>query len=247
MSDFSALLNAAVEQAKAAIATNNALAAQIKSAGNAAALVADIRDVQETQDATVLEYRSFMDKANAAILDAQSKVEAWIKSPESGLMPVDNLDVEKATADWKAQNEIVKALKQVLKTVPKGDDALKDLPEVVGIPGTRSGGTGNATGIRRPRFQKVSFTLAGSEDWKDAEKTDDEGKSVTNLSVLATILNSENKDAKNVSASDLQEALFAEAKTTDLSTLDGSPITFAFGVGDKNYLIRVTPPAKSAE
>lgn len=242
MADMSALVTAAVEQAKAAIEENNKVAAQIKAAGNIGSLIADIRDTAETEDVTVLEYRAFMDKANAAILDAQAKVEKYIR--EAGLLPTETLDVEAATAAWKAQNDIVKAVKSVLKSLPGGEDALNSLPEVVGIPGTRGGNSGGGTGIRRPRFQSIAYTVAGSEDWKDVQKTtekDGETVSVTNLSLLAQVLNSENKDASNVGASDLQGALFSEAKTEDLSTLNGEPVTFAFSVGEKNYLVRVTP------
>lgn len=221
----------------ALIGEQNALANRIKSAGNVSALVAEVRDTTATEDEKILAYRKWMDEVNTAILNNQKAIEEYIKS--AGLVDTGDLDVEKATADWKATADKVKAAKGMLKTLG-GEDALKDIPEVVGIPGTRAGGSA-ATGIRRPRFQDISYTVAGTENWVVVSETEGEGaeaKVKTNLTMLGNALST--KEHKVVSK-DLQAALYAAAGTEDISTLAGKPVEFAFAVGDVNYIVKVVP------
>lgn len=239
--DMNALVEAALLQANEAIAANNVLANRIKSAGNQNALIAEVRDSAETTDETILEYRAQMDKVNNLILGWQKDVEEYIRT--SGLVDLGDIDVEAATKEWKANADTIKAAKSLLKTVG-GDEAVAKLTEVVGIPGTRTGG-GGSTGQRRPRFQDIAYRVAGSEDWKPVSKTEGEGadaKTVTNLTLLAQTLAT--KDHK-VTAADLQQPLFKVAGTEDLSSLEGTPVEFVFTVGDVNYEVKVTPGTKS--
>jgi len=234
---FGSLIEAAKATLVTLIGENNGRANRIKSAGNVAALIADVRDNSETTDENILKYRAFFEQANNAILDAQKKVEEYIR--EAGLVSTGDVDVDAETAAWKAVAEQIKSARTLVKNLG-GEDSLADLPEIVGIPGTRAGGSG-ATGVRRPRFQEIKFSVAGSDEWTTVGETKgegDEAKFVTNLTMLAGILG--DKDHK-VGSKDLQEALFAAAKTEDLSTLGGTPVEFAFTVGEKNYLVNVTP------
>lgn len=231
------LLDAAKATLVDLIGQANAKANRIKSAGNAAALIAEVRDSSETTDENILAYRKKMDEANNAILNWQKTIEAYIV--ENNLVDTGNVDVEAETTAWKALAETIKAAKGLAKNLG-GEDALADLPEMNGIPGTRSAGNG-ASGIRRPRFQDISYTVAGKDEWHTVSETKgegDEAKVVTNLTLLAGVLST--KDNR-VTSKDLQTALFAEAKTEDLSSLAGTPVEFAFGVGDVNYIVKVTP------
>lgn len=234
------------------ITENNNRAERIRNAGNLAATLAEYRDKSETTDPEVLKYRQMYEQAMAEILSWQKDVEQHIK--DAGLVDTTDVDVEKETAAWKTAHGTVRSMLNVLQQIG-GEDALKDLPEIKGIPGTRSSSGGNtgATGIKRPRFQSIRYALASKPDeWTEVYSTDEkDGVKVqkTNLTLLAQSLSKTFKDAgASVEASDLQGALYAEAGTQDLSTLEGKPITFGFsaGAGDKavNLLVEVTPRVK---
>lgn len=237
-----AMLEAGIAQANALIAENNARANRVKSAGNTAALVAEVRETEVTEDENILAFRAKKDQALKAILSWESAVDAYIV--EKGLVNVAPVDVEAETAAWKSTAEQIKAVKGFAKVIG-GEAALERFTEVVGLPGTRVSGGGGATGIRRPRFQAIKYVVAGQDNWTSVQETKGEGadaKTVTNLTLLAMELST--KDHK-VTAKDLQESLFTEAKTEDLSSLDGTPVEFAFGVGDVNYILNVVPGKRS--
>ncbi len=240
MTDFGSFILGGLETLKAAILGNNVRANRIRSAGNTAALVHEVRESAETTDETILAYRAKFQQAQERILAWQAEIDKYIV--ENGLVETGSVDVEAETEAWKKDAATIKNLRKVLEGLPGGADALAaaELPDVVGIPGARSGG-GGSTGVRRPRFSLVEYTVAGSDDWKRAEKTEGEGEDAvvkSNLTILATILGT--KDHK-VTASDLQGPLFDAAGTNDLSTLNGTPVEFAFSVGDVNYMVRATP------
>jgi hypothetical protein len=233
------LLAAGIEQANALIKQNNEIANKVRNAGNAKALVSEFRESGETTDETVLEYRAKREKALEALMQWENKIDAYLV--ESGLVSVEPVDVEALTAEWRKQADVIKSIRGFVNAIA-GKDGLDNLIEVVGLPGTRATGSGGATGVRRPRFTSIAYADAlDAENWTTVEKTEGEGadaKVKTNLSMLALELS---KGGHKVGSADLQSALWAEAKTEDLSTLEGQAVTFSFGVGDKNYLVRVVP------
>jgi len=238
MTDYSGFVEGAVTTLKGAISENNVRAERITNANNSQALVFQYREEAETDDATILTYRQKFQQAEEAILKWQNEVDAYIL--EKGYVSTEAVDVEAETVAWRESASTIKAMTKVLVTLPGGEDAAKDLPEVKGIPGARVGG-GSSTGTRRPRFSSISYTVAGTDNWVDVSKTEGEGEdavSKTNLTLLAGVLST--KEHK-VAASDLQAPMFDAAGTGDLSTLAGKPVEFGFSVGDVNYIVRVTP------
>jgi hypothetical protein len=242
-----AVVNPLVAQMGAAVTElineNNARAERLRSAGNSAALVHEVRDEKETDDARILKYRDDMEKANAEILRWQEEIEKYIR--ESGLVSVEPVDVDKETEAWKALHAQIKPMLTVMKNIG-GDDSVNDLPEIKGIPG-RGNSVSSAPGTPKPRVQRIRYQVAGSDAWVEVskEKETDDGNKVnfTNLTVLSQALNKAYKGA-GVSASDLQGPMFDAAGTKDLSVLNGKPVQFGFSVGGEkpaNLIVEVTP------
>lgn len=224
------------------IRENNDRADRLRSAGNSAALLAEVRDEKETEDVNILDYREMREKALAEVLSWEKDIEEYIRN--AGLVDAPTVDVEKETAAWKAQHSTVKNMMAVLTSLA-GDDGTRELPEIKGIPGksgTTSGNSGG-TGITRPRFQSIRYSVAGSDKWTEVfqvdEKDDGTREQKTSLTILALALNKTYKS--NVSASDLHGPLFEEAGTKDLKSLKGKPVAFAFSVGDVNVIVEATP------
>lgn len=244
-------IDAARETVTGLINENNNRAERLRNAGNFAATLAEYRDKAETTDPEVLKYRAMFEQAQAEILSWQKAVEEHIKS--AGLVDTTDVDVDAETAAWKSQHSTVKSMLTVIEQIG-GKDALNNLPEVKGIPGTRSAsGSSGATGIKRPRFQSIRYALATTPDnWTEVYTSDEkDGVMVqkTNLTLLAQSLTKTFKDAgASVEASDLQSALYSEAGTQDLSALEGKPVSFGFavGAGEKavNLIVEVTPRVK---
>lgn len=245
LSATDSFVQASVGFLNAQIAELNKRAERIRNANNSAALIHEVRDTAETTDERILKYRADFEAAQAEILKWQADVEKYIV--ESGLVSVEPVDVAAETEAWKAQNLTVKSLRTALENVSK--DAVQGLTEVQGIPGTSRGGS--QAGVLRPRVQRIRVQVAGQDNWTEvfSEKEKDGTKvQFTNMTVLAQALTKQYGQA--VTAQDLQSPMFEEAKTTDLASLNGQPVTFAFNVTDKNHedksvnlLIEVTPRA----
>jgi len=218
----------------------NGLADKLVAAGNSQMLVHQFRNDAETEDDAILKFRQWLDAANTEILKRTEAIDAYIV--EKGYVDTTPIDTEAVTTQYKTVAQQVRDMRKTLASFPGAEDALKDVPELKAAPGTGRGGA-NTTGIMRPRFAQILYRVAGTEEWQDAfTEVDKDGTKVrkTNLTILSQVLGKGVKDA-SVSAKDLQEAMYSAAGTKDLS----APVEFAFGVGDKNYEIRVTP--RSAE
>lgn len=245
LSATDAFVQSSVAFLNAQIAELNQRAERIHNANNSAALIHEVRDTAETSDEQILKYRADFEAAQAEILKWQTAIEQYIV--RAGLVSVEPVDVAAETEAWKAQNATVKALRTALENVSK--DAVTGLTEVKGIPGSARGGS--QAGVLRPRVQRIRVQVAGQDTWTEvfSEKEKDGAKvQFTNMTVLAQALTKQYGQA--VTAQDVQAPLFEEAKTTDLSTLNGQPVTFAFNVtnkndGDKsvNLIVEVTPRA----
>lgn len=203
----------------------NDLFVKVQSAENVNATVAEIRNTSD--DERIVAFREWKEKADAAILAKETEIDALIKAEMISQEPID-LEAVKA-----AHKELVgkaKALRTVL-TQFAGEAAIHNLPDLKSLSG-RAVSAGQGTGGKRPRLQSV--TVNGTPVF--SEKTNDDGTKtqVASFTVLAAYLS---KDAKvKVEPKQLQEAAFAAAKTDDLSTLAGTPVSFSVTVGEGDNL-----------
>jgi hypothetical protein len=236
---FDPFVQMAREKLVTMITDNNVVAERLRSVGNTRALVKEIREDKPTEDTVILEFRQKMEKAQAEMNKWEADVDAHIKA--SGMVTTGDVDVEKETAAWKAAHSAIKPMRDVLQNLG-GDAAVAGLPEIKGIPGKSGGTAAGASGISRPRLQKIRYTVAGKEEWVEVYTTVEvEGSPVqkTTLTNLAAALNK--AFGSSVSAADIQSPMFDAAGTKDLSTRNGEPVSFAFTAGETNVIIEVTP------
>jgi hypothetical protein len=238
-----------VESARAALTelidANNHRAEQLKAAGNTAALVHEVRDTAETSDPEILKFREMKERALAEILTWEKTIEAYIVA--QGLVKTADVDVDALTATWKTTHSQITKMRDVLSMMG-GEEAVKSLPAIVGIPG-KSGGAAGQSGINRPRFQAIQYQVAGKSEWTQVfvDDTDKENNPIrrTNLTVLGQALTKDigsTLDPKvTVTSKDLQGPMFDAAGTKDLATLKGEPFSFGFTVGTVNLVVEVTP------
>lgn len=217
----------------------NTRADKLVAAGNTELLVHQFRDEAETQDENVLRFREWYNRANEEILRRQAEIEKYIV--ERGYVNTEPIDVEAVTTEYKNLAQQARDMSKTLRSFPGAEEVLKDLPELKAAPGTGRGG-GNSAGIPRPRFAKIEYRIAGTDEWLDVftekdGKTEGEKVRVTNLTILAQKISKDAGKDVNVSAKDLQGPLFETAGTQDLSSI----VEFVFTAGDKNYEVRVTP------
>ena len=232
---FDTFFSEAKSQVAALIASANAVADKVVNAGNAAALVAEVRNTSD--DAQIVAFRVWLDKANNAILAKELEIDKYIV--DAGMVSTEPVDVEAETANFKTLDAQIKGIVGALKSIPGGDAVVTDLPERKTLPGSRKSSTGAGTGVKRPRISHITC------DGVDVFKTTGEGadaKTQANLTVLAAHLTAETKT--KVEVSDLQTALFAAAGTDDLSSLNGKPVEFVVNVGERNFSIVATPTVK---
>lgn len=218
----------------------NNLADKVIHADNGLKLLHEVRDEKETTDENILKYRHAMEQMNLKVLEFQTKIEEYILA--NNLVDNTPVDVPAVTEEYKTIKARVKAMLSVVSSLPGGAEAVKDITPVKGIPGTRASSSGGGTGVRRPR---VSSVKCNGEDIF-IEK---DGKNVTNMTVLATHLSKEL--GVKVESGDLRDAMFAAAKTEDLSTLNGAPFSFSVSLkdsegADHTYGIDVVPSVKEA-
>lgn len=240
MSDLTALIKATAVDL---IQRHNALVEQISAnTSDKGRLVHEIREERETTDENILKFRAFLEEIDRKREEAVAQIDAYIAA---NLMPKadGNFDEE---ATRKALAEIREEIRAA-KVLLKGDEA--DLPEQKNLRGTGGGGSG--TGGRRPRVDSIQVRVAGTDEWTDVYK-DQEDKNkpgttrrVTNFTLAAQAVAKFAGRGTKVEVSDLQAAAFSAAGTDDLSTLSGKPFSFVFTAGEKNVEVMVTP--RSAE
>lgn len=213
----------------------NALATKISAAtsdkGN---LVADIRDNEPTDDATVLAFREWYEKAKATIEDKIGEINGYITD---NLMPkAEEIDVDALKSQYA---ELKASITGGLKFLqPLGFD-----PEAANLPALKSlrGGTANTGGktdTRRPRVNDITVDgKSVAQSVKNAKTGEVQSKA--SFSYAAAYL-SKQAEAK-VEVSDLQQAAFAAAKTDDLKSLNGEPFDFHYEVNGKTFDVKVWP------
>lgn len=238
MTDFTGFLEAAKSSVTPLVEQANEIATRVKNADNVNALVHQVRDEAETTDEKILAYRDWFDKANLEILRRQKEVEDYIV--DNNMVDTEPVDVDALTAQYKVLAEQIKGIKKAVATLPGAADI--EMPDLISI-STRGGG--GSTGPR-PRIQEIK--LNGTEVTRKIKQKDGSYRQESNFTTLALHLAKTFKGS-NVQVKELQQAAFDEAKTTDLSTLSGTPFSFAFTVEygpenerkSENVMIEVTP------
>lgn len=211
----------------------NKLFSQVEAVENVNATIAEIRNT--STDERIVAFREWKDKADKAILARESEIDAIIKAEMVSAEPV---DVDKVKAAHKELVKKAKDLATVLRNFA-GEAAVHKLPALKSISG-RAVSTSSGSGGKRPRLQSV--TVDGEKVFATVDNKDGTKTEVASFTVLAAYINKDNKGCIKVEPKDLQEAAFAAAKTDDLSTLAGQPVSFPFTVskakedGTKEYM-----------
>jgi hypothetical protein len=222
----------------------DALFKKVQAADNLGSLVSEVRDTKETDDENILAFRNFKEDLLSKLNAAEDKIDAYITA--TYVKPDDTVDVEKVKAEHKELVKITRTIRQLLEQLDS-ENATVGLPDVKNVSG-RAVSSASGTGTKRPRLSKI--VVDGEEVFAMKDEKDGTKTQVTSFTVLAAWLSkrvSERFGLKGfkVEPSVLSRMAFEEAKTDDLSTVNG-PIVFAgtFGEGD-NLLtfksIEVTP------
>lgn len=178
----------------------NEIAERINSArGNHAKMLSEIRE--ESTDERLVAYREKRDKQEALMLKLREEADK-IAAELGGLA---TLSEDELSESEKEYQEHAKAAKGAAKLVVGmvGKDNAPEFPEIVRFKSgkKREGSTGSNT--RRLRFDAITLN----------------GEPVKNLSAVAQKIKSET--GKTVTAAELQEVLFKEAGTDDVSKMNG--------------------------
>lgn len=181
----------------------NAIASKVaKSHGSVAK---DIKEAREnSEDATVVKFREWFDKAQAQINAKVEEINKYIveqKIVNAETMTDD--EVAKAKEEWKALTKSAKEAWGAAETVAGilGEE-MPAKPETLTFSGKASSASGSTgTGGRRLRFDRVEVN----------------GVEVKNLSAVSQKIKSDS--GKSVSAADLQKALFESAGTEDVAKI----------------------------
>lgn len=233
--DLSGLIAASVAFITDATKEANALAERISNAGNVNVLIQEIRE--NSDDQQLVKFRAFYEAAMLKINEQIAAADKYIV--DAGLVNVTPVDIEAATAQYKAAALNVKNYTTALKNIPGAADSLV-LPELRALPGAHRG----AQGVLGPRPRITRATIDGTPVSATViDKVTKEAKEVTNMTVVAAALSK--LAGTKVEVASIRDAAFAEAGTTDFATLDGKPIGFVLNVNETNYSIQLVPAMKS--
>jgi hypothetical protein len=208
MSKVNASLVPLVTIYESAVQKANEIAQRVAaSKGDSAKSVKEWRETSDTPEAVA--YREWYEKAQAAILARQDEVNA-LAAKALGIKSLSEDEVKALEEEYKPFATEAKTAKGLITNM---SDLLKteapDLPELLRFKsGKPAGSTGGATGIRRPRFDKVEVN----------------GVAVKNLSEVSALIKKET--GVSVSAKDLQAALFERAGTDDMDKFSDTEIGY---------------------
>lgn len=197
----------------------------MSSTADTKTLVHDIRNDPTVTDAEVKEFQEWLEKATAAILARQAKVDAHIVAD---LLPAkEEIDVDALTTEYKGLRTDIKAATRLLSRVDGFDADAYTPPDLKSLRGgTVSGGSG--TGVKRPRVADIYVN--GKSVAKEVPNKDGSTRTVANFTFAAQAISKLSKS--KVEVKDLQAAAFEAAKTDDFSTLNGQEFTFYFESGE---------------
>lgn len=209
---------ALVAKASEAYGKANEIAKRVARAQGSVAK--DIKDARETsEDETVVKFREWLDLALAKINEETDKVNKHIVDSGivKGVETMSDDDVTKAKAEHKSHkdegNEAWGAAETVAKIL---GETMPAKPEVLNLSGKASkSGAGTGTGGRRLRFAKVTVN----------------GEEVKNLAAVAQKIKAKTKE--NVTATDLQKALFETVGTDDMSKINDTEFVWTSTDADK--------------
>lgn len=193
--------------AKATEAYNAANEIAKRVAKSQGSVAKDIKDAREnSDDETVVKFREWLELALAKINEETEKVNKHIVDSGivAGVETMSDEEVTAAKAEHKTHkdegNEAWNAAETVAKIL---GETMPAKPEVLNLSGKASkGGQGTGTGGRRLRFAKVTVN----------------GEEVKNLAAVAQKIKAKTKE--NVTATDLQKALFETVGTDDMSKIN---------------------------
>lgn len=205
-----------------------------------------VHEVRQNSDLDwIVEYRAWLEKANAAIEAKTKQIDERIRAE---VLPAQQADVnvDELKEKYAHLKEEITAARKYLKVLGVDEKAMESLPDLK----TLRGGTtkaGAGTGGKRPRLSEVK--VDGAPVF--TEKRNDDGTVTQSASFTVTAQHLSKITKSKVTPKQLQEAAFEAAKTDDLSTLNGTPFDFYFSAGEgdnrKNFHIEVTPRDANAE
>jgi hypothetical protein len=239
----SQILGARNELARSA----NQIVTQINAVTNVGKLVFEIRDTSDDQN--VVDYRAFIADLEDQMSKAEATIEAYIKS---ALLPKsdETIDIDALKATHKELVAKANALTQSMATLGGAAEGDEVIP-INTLSGRKSSTSESQTAQWRPRVELITVASVSNTEAKvqaSIGKTQSDG-TVTythNFSAAIAFLNKEYK-GNGLTVQDLQDAAKAEAKTSDLNSLQGKPFSFVISLKDKdstNLMVEVTPTFK---
>jgi len=238
---------AAAKQATVAILTQltneaNEAARVVKASANQKAVIADL--LETSDDPQVVTYREKMEQAEAAMEQWRNQIEAYAKE---ALMPKgDENDVEAATATYKEKNAAIKGFKATMVNLPGGEEALKELPELLSL----GRGGSAASGVKRPRVTEIHIkpATASATEYKSVSATQKDPKNpgatkeVVNFSVLAQKLKSAPYNLELTARDILEHAEGVAGPAENWGDRDGDPFSFVISPENGEHVeVKVTP------
>lgn len=223
----------------------NASATAVRAAQNTKSALSDL--LKESDDPVLVKYRELMEQA-------QAQMNKWTEDAEkhasANLLPKSDVDVEAERKNYAEAKAAVNGLVNALKVIG-GEDAVKDLPDLLSVGRSGSASAGQ-TGIKRPRVDRIRMKDAASDtaqyaEVKSVKKNDDGTEKVTvSFTVLAQKIKSEfgvKVDAKTI----YDHAVQVAGPYDNWGERNGEPFEFVVSIGDEHerhhVSVEVTPQA----
>jgi hypothetical protein len=229
---------------EAEVTEANLIANKLRTAGNALALIHEVRDSADTDDQFILNYRQWKEDTDNKILANQAAVEKHIV--EQGLVNVEPIDEDALRKQYLAKALQLKNLRTSISAfidAEHRETVLNSWTNLVTAPGTRASngdGTGKGSGVEKARIQSINVD---GTDVFVSTTTDGEEVRKTSLTILALWLSKDS--GTKVDGSVIREAAYAAAGVTKLADLNGQPVEFSLNVGEKTYRNITVVPAVS--
>ena len=219
-----ALLDALVSVVEESTTEANAIAERVGEANvNVAKSVKEARETSE--DEQIVAYREWEEKAQAAIEAKRTAINQYILDSE--IVKGSTLTEDETNAlheEWKGLAAKAKgAAKMITQNAEMLNLTVPELPALLTFKGkAKASGSGNATGTRRLRFDRVEVN---GETVKSLSNVSQKIKSATGVSVTAT---------------ELQAALFESAGTDDISKINDHSFQWTETVDNQTHTFDVT-------
>ena len=220
------MLDLIVTTATDTIAQANAIAEKIAASRvNVNKMFHDWRDTDEPTDERVQKFQAYREDLLNRLEQAEKALREIYVSEVAETSAMSDEDYEAAKKEHADLRTKINATVKFLEMQPGGAEAAKSLPDVLGISGRKTGGTG--TGGKRPRLAHATV---------NGETVQNDEGNVT-FTLLAQHISK--AAGEKVGPRDLQEAAFETAGTNDLSTV--SEVEFGYSVNGQNFTVAVFP------